>query len=442
MDYKPNIGSQCDSPALRSKLCSKCFQPLYSPRAHSRFLRFHAHKSPGTQASQAHRWSLSICITTNGRQVLQTYFALLQKSADPVTGITISKSGRKFSNYPAGLDSNNTNTGSNNKYSVAELTGNSTETPYPNVEINSPPGGAVNYSMIPPIGANYQNYLVGVQSVVLDPQDRLWILDTGRAQLEDGTLVLASYGGPKLIGVNIDTNTVFKTIVFPTTVAFGDSYLNDVRFDLRPSVSASGQGVAYITDSSSEGRNGIVIVDLGTGESWRHLNNIPEVSAERGFVPYVWGQPLYYIPGPGEPLTTVPLGSDGIALSADGADLFFGPVGGRGLFSVSTARLRDRSQNSELLAQAAVMNRGQRGVSDGFETDSNGFIYAGNMEQNEIGFYNPANGSMTLLTRDPRISWVDTSKSLSIPYEGCGDKLMDADVCSVDCGRWVPILHG
>lgn len=85
-------------------------------------------------------------------------------------------------------------------------------------------------------------------------------------------------------------------------------------------------------------------------------------------------------------------------------------MGGRRLYSVPTARLRDRSQSSGRLAQAAVVNRGQRGVSDGFETDSNGFIYAGKMEQNEIGFYSPANGTMTLFTRDPRISWVDTSK--------------------------------
>jgi hypothetical protein len=181
---------------------------------------------------------------------------------DTTPGITVSKTGRKFSNYPSGLDPNNTNTGSNNKYAVAELIGN----------------------------ANYQNYLIGVQSVVLDAKDRLWILDTGRALLPDGTLVLASYGGPKLIGVDISTNTIIKTIVFPATVAYGDSYLNDVRFDLRPSVSACGEGVAYLTDSSSEGRNGIIIVDLGTGESWRHLDGIAEVRADRGFVPYVWGK--------------------------------------------------------------------------------------------------------------------------------------------------------
>jgi sugar lactone lactonase YvrE len=105
------------------------------------------------------------------------------------------------------------------------------------------------------------------------------------------------------------------------------------------------------------------------------------------------------------------LGSDGIALSADGEHLYFGPVGGRTLYSIPTERLRDRRQASELLALGAVNNRGERGVSDGFETDTNGFIYAGNMEQNEIGFHNPANASMSLFVRDPRISWVDTSKS-------------------------------
>lgn len=81
------------------------------------------------------------------------------------------------------------------------------------------------------------------------------------------------------------------------------------------------------------------------------------------------------------------------------------------MYSVATERLRDRSLNSELLAQAAIRNRGQRGVSDGFETDTNGFIYAGNMEQNAISFYNPANASTTLFVRDPRINWVDTCKS-------------------------------
>ena len=290
-----------------------------------------------------------------------------------------------------------------------------------------------------------------MQSVVLDPQDRLWILDTGRVLDASGTLLLAAEGGPKLVCVDITTDSVVQTIVFPPTVAFPDSYINDVRFDLRPDLSGTtGKGVAYITDSSSEGRNGLIIVDLGSGASWRHLDGIAEVRAERGFVPFVWGQPLYYIPGPDQPLTTVPLGSDGIALSADGEELFFGPVGGRGLYSVATARLRERGQASEVLAQSSVKNHGQRGVSDGFETDSNGFIYQGNMEQNQLNFFNPANGTISTVVRDPRISWIDTRKSppsLSSPFPfGWGEKLdwvfANAGCDSFGGERWVPLLHG
>jgi sugar lactone lactonase YvrE len=193
-----------------------------------------------------------------------------------------------------------------------------------------------------------------VQSVVIDALDRLWILDTGRVQSPDGVLLLASYGGPKLVGVNLKTNKVFKTIVFPPDVAYVDSYLNDVRFDLRSSVTKSGQGIAYIADSSSQGRNAIIIVDLGTGESWRHLGLTNSVRGESQFISFIWGQPTYYTEGSG-PLSTNPTGSDGITLSADSEILYFGPFASRYMYSVPTARLRDRSQTSELLAQQVCL---------------------------------------------------------------------------------------
>ena len=103
------------------------------------------------------------------------------------------------------------------------MKGNNTETPYPSAEINSPPGGAINYTTTPATGANYENYFIGVQSVVIDPKDRLWILDTGRAAMQNGTNVPASVGGPKLIGINLQNDTIFKTIVFPPNVAYADS---------------------------------------------------------------------------------------------------------------------------------------------------------------------------------------------------------------------------
>lgn len=49
------------------------------------------------------------------------------------------------------------------------------------------------------------------------------------------------------------------------------------------------------------------------------------------------------------------------------------------------------------------------------ETDSNGFIYRRNIEANSIIFFNPANGSVNIFARDPRIGWADT---LSVAIHG------------------------
>ncbi|KAH6704362.1 major royal jelly protein [Leptodontidium sp. MPI-SDFR-AT-0119] len=332
------------------------------------------------------------------------------------TGITVSSTGRKFSNYPAGLDPGNTNNGTNNAYAVAELTGIDTEIPYPSVEMNNPPGGAINRTTGSPSGANYQDHFIGVQSVVIDALDRLWVLDTGRAiDPLSGVQVLSTYGGPKLVGIDLTTNTVFQTILFPQDIAFPDSFLNDVRFDLRASVSSSGKGVAYITDSSTEGRNGIIIVDLGTAASHRHLDLVQQVRPDTQIVPFIWGEPIYFMAGPDRPFMYSPVGSDGIALSADGEELFFGSLGSRYLYSVPTALLRSRSATSELMAQQAIRNRGQKGMSDGFESDSNGYLYIGNSEQNAVNLYNAANGTVNVLVRDPRINWVDT---MSVTVDG------------------------
>ncbi|KAI1190275.1 major royal jelly protein-domain-containing protein [Nemania serpens] len=294
------------------------------------------------------------------------------------TGVTVSSTGRIFSNFPGGLDKTNVYNGSNNVFQVGEHTSLTTE------------------------------------SVVIDALDRLWVLDTGRVQSPDGVLLSATYGGPKLIGVDLATNEVFKTIVFPPDVAYADSYLNDIRFDLRPKLTEAGQGIGYITDSSSQGRNAIIIVDLGTGESWRHLGLTNSIRSESQSISFIWGQPTYYAEGSG-PLSSNPTGSDGIALSADGETLYFGPFASRYMYSVPTARLRDRSLTSELLAQQSVVNLGQKGASDGFETDSNNLIYVGNNELNSINIFNPANGTTVPFVRDPKINWVDT---MSVATDG------------------------
>ena len=317
-------------------------------------------------------------------------------------GVAVSSTGRMFSNYPLGLDPNNT------RYQVAELHDNNTETPYPSLEINTPPGGAINYSTTPPTGVNYEDYLIAVQSVVIDSKDRLWILDTGRPALPSGMQVSSSEGGPKLIGVDLNTDTVFTTITFPRTVAYPDTYLNDIRFDLKASSSSSGQGIGYITDSDPMSPNGIIIVDLGTGESWRHLDNNPAVRPQLPFHFYVWGETVYQGGTNGLPLHDFTTGSDGITISPDGETLYFSPISSRDLYAVPTARLRDNGPSSELLAAASVVNLCQKGISDGLESDSNGIVYAGSLETNSIVTYSPHNGTFNTYVRGPMIEWTDT----------------------------------
>lgn len=337
---------------------------------------------------------------TSGQQVRMCLIQVKLELTLP--GIAVSASGRLFSNYPLGLDPENT------RYQVAELVNSSSETPYPSVEINTPPDGPYDYSSYPARSKGLPDYLIGVQSVVIDAQDRLWILDTGRAALPNGTLTASQYGGPKLIGVDLQSNSVIKTILFPPEVAYPESYLNDIRFDLRFDITESGQGVGYITDSSNEGRNGLIIVDLGTGKSWRHLEGTMQVRGEDRFFATIWGQPLYTNPGTGSPIRRFSGGADGIAISPDGETLYFCPVASRYLYAVPTARLLDSGPASELLAQASVMNLGQKGHADGLESDSNGLVYAGSIETNSIVIFNPANASVSTYARDPRIGWPDT----------------------------------
>ncbi|EGP88944.1 uncharacterized protein MYCGRDRAFT_108740 [Zymoseptoria tritici IPO323] len=317
------------------------------------------------------------------------------------TGVAVSRNGRIFSNYPRALDPNNT------EYTVAELFANNTERAYPNATYNLPPSGLVDNSTGTPMSVGNASHLTGVQSVVIDGANRLWILDTGRTAISDGTILPASPGGAKLVGVDLDTDQIFTTIVFDSKAAPAASYLNDMRFDLSSNLTKSGQGVAYITDSSPEGQNAIVVVDLGTGEAWRRLVLHPSVQANAGFVPTIAGYPVYINQTGDETATNVNFGADGIALSADNSELYYATTGGRELFSVPTKNLLDRSRNAELKARGAVQYHGETGLKDGMDTDTNGMIYAGNIEDNAVAYFDPATGLLNTLVRDPRFVWTD-----------------------------------
>lgn len=296
------------------------------------------------------------------------------------TGVTVSRHGRIFINYPHWVD------------------------PVEATVVELKQGKPVPYSAgLPQTGnAAPADRLMSVQSVVVDPKDRLWMLDTGRM-----TGAPAPFGGPKLIGVDLATDHVVQKILFPPSVAGPGSYLNDVRFDL----TRGAAGFAYITDSSFLSP-GIVVVDLATGKSWRHLAEHASTHADLSFQPYVEGEQLIDTAPDGKPMHPKSA-SDGIALSADHQWLYYCPLVSRHLYRVRTALLAYEDASEAAIA-ATVEDVGDKGMSDGMEADREGNIYFGDLEGNSIRRLRP-DGHFELLAHDARILWADT---LSLANDG------------------------
>src|SRR5688572_8195897 len=226
------------------------------------------------------------------------------------TGVTVSREGRIFVNFPRW--------GDDVDFTVAELK-DGKPVAYPDTAINR-------FDRNRPAEC-----LVSVQSVVVDPEDRLWLLDTG--SIEFGPTMP---GGAKLVGVDLGTNKVSKTISFPRDVAPETTYLNDIRFDLR----RGGAGVAYITDSSLHGANGLIVVDLESGSSRRRLHGHPSTKPDEGFLPLVEGRPLLERKT-GQAPKPMSIGADGIAIGRDGEHLYYCPLSSRRLYRVATKALLD-----------------------------------------------------------------------------------------------------
>jgi len=299
------------------------------------------------------------------------------------TGVTVSHDGRIFVNYPKW--------GDDVQFTVAELR-DGKEVAYPNEAINRAERN------------DDPERLVSVQSVVVDPVNRLWVLDTGSPLFAP-----TEYGGPKLVQVDLATDEVAQTILFPPSVALPTTYLNDVRFDLR----RGGAGMAFITDSSNQGANGIVVVDLATGESWRTLHDHPSTKPEQlpGFLPMVEGKPFLEEQPDGSMKPGSAMGSYGIAISADGSRIYYCPLGSRRLYSVAVDALADRSADET----TTVRDEGDKGGgADGLESDAAGKIYATNYEQNSITCRH-SDGRWETVIHDPRLLWPDT---MSVATDG------------------------
>jgi sugar lactone lactonase YvrE len=301
------------------------------------------------------------------------------------TGVSVSQRGRIFVNFPKW--------GDEVPATVAEIVDGKV-VPFPDEHWNSPRSD------------DDDEAFVSVQSIVVDPADRLWVLDTGSPMFQP-----TKPGGPKLVCVDLANDEVVQIITFDPSVALPTTYLNDVRFDLRKGEG----GVAYITDSSDQGPNGLIVVDLATGEAWRRLHDHPSTKAEQppAFLPVVEGRVFLERPADGEPKPVL-MGSDGIAIAADGSRIYYCPLASRRWYSVDANALADRSVSDDDVAATVIDEGDKGGAADGLETDDQGRLYLTNGEHNAI-LRRTADGGLETLVHDPRLLWPDT---MSVAADG------------------------
>lgn len=291
-------------------------------------------------------------------------------------GIAVSASGRIFVSFPR-YDSGV-------PYTVAEIVDGQPK-PYPdrptNDRDNEAPG----------------QHLLSAESVTIGPDGDLWILDSARPDFRP-----TIKGGAKLVRVDLDSDTIERRYVLGPEVARDSTLLADVRIDKR----YGEQGVAYITDASPSGLNGLVVLDLDSGEAWRKLDLHPSTRADPEFIGIVEGERFMFDPG-GRAASPLSLGANGLAVEANGERLFYRAFADRELYSVRTDVLADPDVSSAVV-QDSFRRYGDQGfASDGMAADDAGRIYMTNYEDGAVVRRHP-DGTFETVVHDPRLLWPDS----------------------------------
>ena len=287
-----------------------------------------------------------------------------------VTGVTVAPSGRIFVNFPRWTE--------DAPVSVAELLPDGSLRPYPDERWNA-------WRNAKKDALQPGDHWVCVQSVVADREGNVWVLDPA-APAQDRIVP----GGPKLVRIDA-SGQVARKILFDEGIAPQGSYLNDVRF--------SPDGAhAYITDSGAQGA--LVVVELASGKARRLLDGHPSTQPEKEVQIRVDGQVLRRSDGRG-----VEFSADGIALSCDGAWLYWQAIKGRTLYRIPTAALHDTGLPPQSLA-ARVERVGENGPADGLWIDGEDRMYVSAVEENAVKVRQ--GDRLEVLVQDPRLRWPDT----------------------------------
>ena len=283
------------------------------------------------------------------------------------TGVAVSQQSKMFANYPR-MEVDTI------PYSVAVIDAGQA-LPFPNQEWNT-----WNPSLTP------QDHFICVQSVYIDDQNNLWVLDPASPQMRG-----VVKGGAKLLKFNPNTGELLQRIVFnDEMVVYPSSYLNDIRVDTQ-------KNFAYITDSN---QGGIIVVNLASGQSRRLLGRHPSTKSE-GVIITAEGRTYRTQSG------KIPsIDSDGIALNPQRTHLYWHALTGRSLYRVPTEALLNESLTDEQVA-AQIEKVADTEPTDGMFFDPNGNLYLSAMQLNAVIRVAP-DGKQERMVQSAQLKWPDT----------------------------------
>jgi sugar lactone lactonase YvrE len=258
-------------------------------------------------------------------------------------GVAVSKDLRMFACYP--------NWSPDHSISVIDITDTLNFKPYPNTIWNT-------------ITNDPTNHFVCVQSVFIDKNNFLWVLDAGNPKRND-EFSGVNPGGAKLLKIDLAKDEIVQKIILNTPAIKTTSYLNDVRIDEK-------KNIAYLTDSNE---GAIIIVDLVTEKARRVLGNHSSTKSEDKIL-HIEGKVVKNEKG-----EYPTIHANGLALSPDGIFLYWRALTAQGLYRINTAYLTNEIDD---LGDKVEDMGSYFPPSDGMIFGPDGTLYLASVEENGI----------------------------------------------------------
>jgi len=271
------------------------------------------------------------------------------------TGVAVSSTGRIFVNFPSWKVPS--------PFKVAELVDGKLRA-YPDSEFNKK--------------------LVCVQSVVIDANQRLYVLDTGNEDFK-------GMQGKKacLYVFDLMENKLLGKYEFSAEVASDNCYLNDLRVDEK-------RQIAYLTDS---GMGGIVVLDLVSGKNYKALDHsVAATQADLKSLEFkstgTWSNVVH---------------SDGIELSKDKNTLYFTALTGSVLYSIPTQVLRNSAISMQEREQSISKLNDKNVPTDGLWLKGD-YLYMADLPAEGLWRVNTTNGKGEPLNlpQGTQVKWADS----------------------------------